>query len=915
MEYIRISLNGDYRMMYHAQGEYTETAEPEFDGNRIAGAVPGYWEDMVADFRMTAWGRDVRFNPTYTLQRYPMGGYLPDMTLPNVQGCMFYRRTLNVPSLSEIEEVRLFVGGAQNTVSAWINGHFLGCHRGYSAPFSFTVPKEALCEGSNRLTLAVSNMRQKGYMDRPISGCTSRAANECTGGIYGDVELRLYTGALRDVWVSTAADMQTFTVHAAGGEDTPRTVTVKDGDKTVLTGEIPAGASEVSFPCDGLRFWSPADPYRYAVEVSCGEQTVTRAFGIRRLSARGTTLYFNGEPFYARGICEHGYYPLTAHPPRDKGYYRRVIRTIKSLGFNLIRFHTWVPMAEYMEAADELGILMEVETPNNTTYAEWQEIVSTCRRYTAPVAYSSGNEMVIDEDYIAHLRQCADLVHTGTDSLFSPMSAMRGVEYFDHMMGPDRVEEPFRHDPKRLRELGEFCDMYNNYPLGQFSYFSETADPVLVDHRQSVYGKPLLSHEICIQGTYCDLSLADRYRGTRIGETELYSSVERHLADKGLLDRAPAYYRASSEWQRRLRKQCFEAVRRSTTTAGYDYLGDIDHHWHTFGYCVGMMNEFYELKPGETLENVRRYNADTVLLADLPRNVNYPCGAKAEIPLLVSHYGKTMDKATLRITLSSGGKVYLRRELRLGRIEAGSLTPLYTLTFTMPRTEKPQALALSVSLSGGDTEAENRWELYTFPMLKAPSAQALRRAGVTVAGDMDADTLCEKLQRGETVVLFGAGPFATLPTSYQIALAGRTDGHLAALINDDPLMEGFPHEGFCGWQCRDLLNGGKAVVLDLPDIPFAPAVEMASTYKNARREAALFSYRVGTGKLLVCTLHMGEDDPAAAWLRARILNHVTETAFAPLALSWDNFYALLKTKPVKVTQNTNLAENKNDITM
>ena len=129
--------------------------------------------------------------------------------------------------------------------------------------------------------------------------------------------------------------------------------------------------------------------------------------------------------------------------------------------------------------------------------------------------------------------------------------------------------------------------------------------------------------------------------------------MERHLAEKGLLSRAPLYYRNSAGWQRLLRKHCFETVRRSKGFAGYDFLGDIDTHWHTFGYCVGMMNEFYELKPGETVENVHRYNSDTVLLADLPRCRNFIAGDRVEIPLLASHFGEALSKARLELRMRS----------------------------------------------------------------------------------------------------------------------------------------------------------------------------------------------------------------------------------------------------------------------
>lgn len=914
-EYRKLSLNGDWIMDYLGAEPYTDEAEPVSEGFPVAGAVPGYWEDMVDKFRESPLHAKLQWNPKYTLQRYPQAGYVPDMALPNVMGCLSYTRTFRLAAVTA-EEVRLFIGGAQNAVSVWINGGFIGRHEGYSASFSFHVPKELLKTGENRITLAVSNTRLQGYLGRPVSGCTSRAANECTGGIYGDVELRAYDGALRDLWVTTDADLAHFTVHTEGAADKPAAVRILDGDRTVACGEIPAGENQLSIPTGGLSFWSPECPRRYTVEVTCGGQTLLRKFGIRRLTAEGTSLLLNGEPFYVRGICEHGYYPLTAHPPRDKNYYRKVIRTIKGLGFNFIRFHTWVPMEEYMDAADELGILMEVETPNNTTWEEWGEIVRDCRRHTAPVAYSSGNEMVIDEDYIEHLSRCAATVHDGSDSLFSPMSAMRGIEYFSY--GNCQVDEPFPHNPVRLGKLGEFCDLYNSYSLGLLSYISDQADHNVLDERNAIYKKPILSHEICINGTYCDLSLKDRYRGTRIGDTELFTSVERHLADKGLLDRANLYYRNSSEWQRRLRKDCFESTRRCETIAGYDYLGDIDHHWHTFGYCVGMMNEFYELKPGETAANVRRYNSDTVLLADLPRCVNFTCGEKVEIPLLVSHFGKALEKASLQIRLSDGHRVFLRKEIRTGSIPAGKITELYRLAVTMPRSEKPLALKLTVSLSGGDTDAENQWELYVFPKTEPalPAKKVLKAHRLTVTGEMDANTLLKEMEAGRKVLLLGTGPFAALDTSFQISLAGRTEGHLATVINDTPLMEDFPHEGFCGWQFRSMLNDGRAVVLDSPQVPYTPVIEIASAYKNARKEALIFEYRVGEGSLLCCSLHLDEADPAARWLKARLITYAMGGEFAPeQRLTAEQLIALCSTKPIRVTKNTNEAKNANDITM
>lgn len=891
----KINLNGNWYMDYISDSPWETAEEPCLSEEKVRFPVPGYFEDHMDIFRSTPIHARLSYNPLYTLQRYPQAGYVPDMALPNPVGQFAYTRTF---TLDTIQTAQLYIGGAQNRTAAWINGIYLGCHEGYSSDFSFVIPENALVLGENRITLAVSNNRLSGFMGRPVSGLTSRAANECTGGIYGDVSLIFYEAGLLDTYVTTSADLTCFTIHTVGAEQFQKTVTI---GKNIYT--IPSGQACIDIPTDGYKLWSPDTPVLYTLTVTAGGDTLTRRFGIRKLTSKQNRLFLNGKPYFFRGTCEHCYHPLTVHPTRDKKYYRAVIKKLKSLGFNSVRFHTYVPMVEYMEAADELGFLMEIETPNNTSIDEWRSIVAMCRRYTAPVIYSSGNEMTINEDYVNHLRSCAGLVHSMSDALFSPMSAMRSIEYF-FINGDQTVDTPFRHNPQRLAVLSEFCDVYNTYSLGLTSYDSDLGDSKTLDLRNSVYDKPLLSHEICIGGTYIDLSLKDRYRGTRIGDTELFTSVERHLADKGLLSRAPTYYKNSVLWQADLRKHCFETLRQCDSFAGYDFLGDIDTHWHTFGYCVGMMNEFYELKAGETAENVRRYNADTVLLADLPRCVNFASHDLLDVPISVSNYGEELEKVTLRIVLRSASTAYLRKTVSVPHIAAGGISRLYQLHFSLPVVDTPQRLTLSVSLSGGNTDTENAWDIWLFPKVRTKAAESTC---------ISCENMLTRLRTGKNVVIFGKGPFSAIATTYQISVAGRTVGNLATAIADHPVINELPHDGCCTRQFREMMNGGYAV--PLVGVPYDPIIEVASSYKNAIPLAAMFEYRVGKGKLFVCTLDLKDTDPGAAWLKRTILDYVKSDRFAPAHTISETQLRSLCGDVIETVTNENAAANINDITM
>lgn len=903
-----ISLNGIWRADFLSETPYKKTVEPAMcpkSDSVTAVPVPGYWEDMQELFQTTQLHKKLKINPLYSHQSYPQSGYCQDLFLPNTVGCLVYTHSCTLEQIPK--NAQLYLGGVQNAVSAWVNGVYLGRHEGYSTPFAFSVPEGALKVGENRVTLAVSNHRLEGYRGRPVSGLTSRAANECTGGIYGDVELRFYPDGLQELWVTVSPDCASFTVHTEGAGNIRKLVTVTYKNETVCAAEIPAGAETATFSAQGFRRWTPETPELYQVTVSTENQTLSRNFGVRRLTVQGTQLYLNGEPFYFRGICEHCYQYATVHPTRDKQFYINVIRRLKALGFNSIRFHTWIPPYEYMEAADREGMLLEVETPNNTSLEEWVQVVRFCRHYTSVNAYSTGNELQIDDEYEAHLRACAQLVHRNTDGLFSPMSAMRGIEYM--LTEQDlRVDAPFVHNPQRLLRISDYCDLYNSYSLGLTSYESSLGTHAVIDERNAIYGKPLLSHEICIQGTYIDLSLEKRYEGTRIGKTGFMSSVRTHLEAQGLLEKAHTYYVNSTKWQSLLRKQCFETVRRCHSFSGYDFLGDIDTHWHTFGYCVGMMNEFYELKDGETAENVLRYNSPTVLLADLPR-VNLHAGETVQIPVWVSHYGADVENAQLCLRVSAEGKTVAEEKIPVTALKKGTLTELYQWAFTAPESKNALCYTLSGELKGTNSICNNRWELYAFPKAAPSASDAVVYSGCSL------DALEKDMQQGKTVVIFGTEPFAAAEVSFQLSIAGRTTGHLATVVEKHPITDRFPHSGFCAKQFERMLNGGKAALLTGAPGLHNPIIDIASSYKNAQKEALLFEYRIEKGRLLVCTLNLEETDSAAAWLKSCILSYANSEAFAPKeALDLPQLRTICAARGQTENGDCNRAINKNDIT-
>ena len=921
--YTSLSLSGTWRMNYSPDAdEFLSDLSNAFvdlinifgtdpnamDNDAIENAVPGYWEDMTEAFKMTPFYKKLRINPEYGIQQYPIAGTAPDMALPNIVGSFIYQKYFDCENITP--DAYISFGGVQNTADVWINGTHLGHHEGYSTPFEFKIPDGLLKETGNNIMICVSNFRLKGYDDSPVSGLTSRAANEYTGGITGDVEIRFYSSPLRDAAILISPDCKTANVELTSTGKASYIWRVVSNDKVLKEG---TADGNFSFDTCGLDVWSPESPVLYTLEIECGSATLRRRFGVRRLLPDGSHFKLNGSPYFLRGVCEHCYFPETIHPDHNLTYYRSIIKNLKKLGFNFIRFHTYIPEEEYMQAADELGMLLHVESPNNTSLEEWEQIVTFCRRHTSVVIYCCGNELQMDDPFIAHLNKCADAVHQNTDSLFSPMSAMRGLEYcwIEPEQEPETKAEPFKHHPRRFKTVGSFSDMYSSYTNGIHSYLSLDDTPETIDKWNVVYQKPRVSHEICIDGTYTDLSLKDRYKDLRVGKTDMFSSLERHLESKGMLHKAPLYFANSSEWQRRVRKHCFEKLRMSEHMAGYDFLGPIDTHWHTFGYDVGMMNEFYELKPGESVRNVLMYNSETVLLCSLDRKTNFASKETLSCTISASYYGKkSQNDAQLTVRLCADGKVIDRQTVNALRLESGNVVKLFDYTSQLPQTEKPLEMKLYVTLDGDDLFAENEWELYLFPSDESTTAENL-----VVTDNITEDELISMLEDGKDILLLGAGPLPSLPTSFRNALAGRTSGNLATLIADHPAIKNMPHDGFCGWQFNNLLEGGSAVCFECDKMEFNPIIEVVSTHKFIIRQSALFELKALNGRLLVCSMNFDETDPAANYLKSELIKYASGNEFNPKNYAdREALSTFIHTSVKKAAANTNFAFNANDKT-
>lgn len=878
-----ISLDGEWKFAY-TKGTPDGIPKDECFEARLP--VPAYWDDCKGRLKYTNfWSRDVEFNPAARrIEEFPLGGQKPpDASLPYILGTGWYKRCFSAGADWKDKCVTLYIGGAMLDAWVWINGEYIGTYYSCGKPFELTL--DDYIKPENELVIAVSNTRK----DR--TGCSIRGYKGKSAGITRSVELHISNGAkITDCYVRTNAQMDkllwdvSLRRRYAGALKLRWSVFSLADNNEIAAGETDAAEDNIRFETDtfGIGYWSDRTPELYELRLVLisenGEaDTIKQSFGMRYASREGTQIFVNNTPVFLRGTTDHAYFPETCTVPTDTAYYMRTLRALKEAGFNWMRFHTTIPPEECMEAADRLGMYIQTETQNGFSDEDFENMLMLCRKHPSVILYCCGNEVPIDDIVNEKLERMSEKCHSlAPDCLFDPMEALLKVECFVDKDEPGYTTEPYEHNEIKLNALRQYSDVFAA-AVWVFSYDSMYPDMTEINRRMSIYKRPCLIHEAGIFDTYLNLDLENRYENSRIGK-ELYTAVRSYIKEMGMLDMAPIYYKNSCLWMKLHMKFALEKSRRCPSIAGYDFLGAIDCHWHRSGYAVGVMNEFYELKAGFTAKELQQFNGESILVCDAEHERSLFAGQRKNVDIFASLYGgRDIKEGVLTWALiDDKNDVRDMGTVNVSNIKNGELTPIANIRAGLDSVNGiGEHIRLSVTLNGGGYMLANQWDYWVF---KRPCGCAEEES--KVLRSITAEDV-EYMNNGGRAILLGSGPFPKLPLDFQITPGGRTAGNCATVIHDSPLMRDFPHDGFCDWQFAPMFRKGEAIQFNELDIEFKPIVEIVSTYKYIRKQAAIFELGVGRGGMLVCGLNIESNDPAAKALFEHMKNYVLSEDFSP----------------------------------
>ncbi|WP_345066767.1 glycoside hydrolase family 2 protein [Leifsonia kafniensis] len=301
---------------------------------------------------------------------------------------LWYQRTVHLPSDFIDERVLLHFGAVDQDCRVYIDGELVGSHSGGYLPFSFDVTAALSPDVDHVLRVDVVDVSDSSYRSRGKQSLRR-------GGIWYTAQ----SGIWQTVWLESVPQLyvERLDIRALLGERAVEVVVVATGtgtDNAVATvvlradGETVTSATgpvgqPIRLVLDEVREWSPEDPYLYDLEVRLRADRVSSYVGMRSVGVENDAagiprLLLNGRPYFHAGVLDQGYWPDGLYTAPSDDALIHDIRSMKDLGFTMLRKHIKIEPLRWYHHCDRLGMLV------------WQDMVSGGRAYnpaviTAPV--------------------------------------------------------------------------------------------------------------------------------------------------------------------------------------------------------------------------------------------------------------------------------------------------------------------------------------------------------------------------------------------------------------------------------------------------------------------------------------------------------------------------------------------------
>ncbi len=471
------------------------------------------WRNLDLPHDWSIEGAPVQKNPSGN-----DGGYFPT-------GIGWYRKTFEVPASLADKNISVVFDGVYMNSEVFVNGKSMGVYPyGYST-FYYDITSEINFGGKNIIAVKVDNSIQKN--SRWYSG----------SGIYRHVWIDVTDKTHIEQWgvaittpkINKSEALVEVKTLVNNDSKTPKTIKLNtdilNNNSKVASHEVDAFVIEANsskeivqqINVENPKLWSIDSPNLYNAVVHLTEEgqvidEVDTRFGIREISftvEEGFKL--NGKSIIMNGGCLHHDNGALGAKAYDRAEYRKA-ELMKEAGFNAVRTAHNPPSEAFLDACDELGLLVIDEVFDGWRVAkapqspmdyslhfdEWWEkdvnaMVKRDINHPSIIMWSTGNEVIerTEPQAVSTAKMLSDAVKKIDTSrpitsamtswgqgweIFDPLFAVHDVGSYnyqlhhaesDHKRVPDRILLQSESYPRDAFENWYLVDK-NSYIVGDF---------------------------------------------------------------------------------------------------------------------------------------------------------------------------------------------------------------------------------------------------------------------------------------------------------------------------------------------------------------------------------------------------------------------------------------------------------------
>jgi len=303
------------------------------------------------------------------------------------QGISWYRKDFHVSEIDKDKKIFLELEAAMNYSKIWINAMEVAEHQGGYLPVVIDISKYVNPGAKNTIAIRLDNTDNVITGPKPLK----KLDFNMYGGLYRNAKIivkenvyishpilanKVAGGGIFITYPKVTKKESIVKVKTNIVNETNKTQQIELVQTIRFKGKVIKENKSAKITVESDRdidvteklsllnplLWSPKKPNQYDLETKIFidgkivDQQITK-FGIRDFKFIDNKLYINGEKTFLRGVNRHQEYPFIGYALSDNAQYRDA-KKIKEAGFNYIRLSHYPQSPAFMDACDELGLVV-----------------------------------------------------------------------------------------------------------------------------------------------------------------------------------------------------------------------------------------------------------------------------------------------------------------------------------------------------------------------------------------------------------------------------------------------------------------------------------------------------------------------------------------------------------------------------